>query len=252
MKCIPALLVMAMSLSSCYHVYYAPNTANTPLFSEKGEARINALYAAGGDSEFQGGELQFAYAPAKNVGFMVNGFAGGKSENTGDYYEKGNGSYGEVAIGYFSAMDQRKRWIGEIYGGIGLGTANNDYGMNDRSKVNSTKLFMQPAVGFKTPNFEVAFAPRLSLVNWKVKENNITHQENSDATTDLNYIRGESSFFAFEPALILRGGGETVKFQGALSFSNHHASSFYEEGLTETLTASIGVSFNIKPGRKAK
>src|SRR5687767_8827080 len=102
MKNFIGLLIITAGMTSCAHVYYAPNTPNVPLFTEKGETRINALYASGGNiSSFQGGEIQLAHAVSENVGIMVNGLAGGRTEtvsdwdwtSTGTHEESGNGSY---------------------------------------------------------------------------------------------------------------------------------------------------------------
>jgi hypothetical protein len=60
MKLFIVMIATFFCLSSCHHVYYAPNTPNAPLLSKKGESRINAFYAAGADSKFGGVELQFA------------------------------------------------------------------------------------------------------------------------------------------------------------------------------------------------
>jgi hypothetical protein len=54
MKRLICLLMITAAMSSCVHVYYAPNTPNAPLLSEKGETRINALYSAGGYTNYTG------------------------------------------------------------------------------------------------------------------------------------------------------------------------------------------------------
>src|SRR5215203_4384981 len=111
MNKIYSLIAIAITITSCQHVYYAPNSANAPQLSEKGETRLNALYCAGGDSEFSGGELQAAHAVSDKVGVMINFFAAGTSENVtsissnGSHVEKGNGSYIEGAGGYFMTLD---------------------------------------------------------------------------------------------------------------------------------------------------
>ncbi|HEY0356365.1 MAG TPA: hypothetical protein VGC29_09185, partial [Flavisolibacter sp.] len=148
MKNIICLLIISVGLTSCYHVYYAPNTANAPLLSKTGETRINGLYSQGADTEYDGAELQLAHAINKNVGLMVNGFTASKSEE-GDIsvIEKGSGSYIEFAGGLYKAFDPKAKWIGEIYGGAGFGSVKNDYGLNDHSRVGITKIFVQPAIG---------------------------------------------------------------------------------------------------------
>lgn len=256
MKQITTLLLLAIcSLSSCYHVYYSPNTPNAPLLSKKGETRINALYTTGESSDFNGGELQFAHALSNHFGLLINGFVAGKTEEVSDYFtnnshtEKGNGSYIELGGGAFKSFDARKKWIGEIYAGAGFGSVKNEYGSGDQSKVNCTKFFVQPAIGYKSKNFEAVIIPKISLVNLRVKEANINSQENAAIKDDLSVISQQKSFVAFEPALVLRGGAENVKIQLALSASRFKSDS-YASDLTENSIASIGISININPRKK--
>jgi hypothetical protein len=250
MKYYTLLILLMAGTSSCYHIYYAPNTANTPLFTEKGQTRINGIYCGGGDSEFNGGELQLAHSAGKNFGLMANFMAAGKKENLSENngsteVEKGNGSYLELGAGYFKSFDKQKKWVGEIYGGAGSGTVKNEYGYNDLSKVNIFKLFFQPAVGYKTTYFEIAFAPKISHVNWRVKESIFTSQQNESDKSNIEAIRNKKSFLAFEPALIIRAGGKDFKVHAGLSFSDFKPSSIREDGLTETLNGSIGISLNL-------
>ena len=251
------LILVGATMCSCQHIYYAPNSANAPQLSEKGETRVNALYCSGGDSEFGGGELQVAYAITKNVGVMLNGFAAGESEeitsyNTnGSHMESGKGSYIEGAAGYFMALDAKRKWIADIYGGMGLGSVKNDYGFGDNSKVGNTKFFVQPSIGYKSTHFEFAFVPKLSLVNWRVKESKISHSENDGVKNEIKAIESDPSFVAFEPALLLRAGGQNFKVQAGVSFSNYSTTSFLlQTGLTESMNGHLGISINIKPKNK--
>jgi hypothetical protein len=258
MKRMIPLLIISAGMMSCHHVYYAPNTANAPMLSEKGETRVNALYSTGMDSEFDAFEFQFARAVSGDMGIMVNGFTGGKSEKIPDYYgnsadhmESGNGSYIELAGGYFRSLDERKRWIAEVYGGTGFGFVKSDYGFRDYSKVGVTKFFIQPSMGYKAPHFELALVPKISYVNWRVKQDKITSQESQEARDDMQALRTDPSFFAFEPALLLRGGGKNFKLQAALSICNFKSStSSYADHLAESVNLSLGVSINIKPKKK--
>jgi hypothetical protein len=248
MKIFIFLCAISFSLASCYHVYYAPNTVNAPMLSEKNELRVNALVSNGAESDYYGGELQLAYAVQKHLGIMVNGLAGGKEENTGSYNEKGNGSYGEIGAGYFGKIDPKGKWIAEIYGGFGLGSVTNDYGLSDHSKVAVKKLFVQPAIGFRSKFFEAAFVPRIAFVNWKVKEEFIFSPEHDYDLQDLQRIRNNPHFLNFEPGILLRAGGEYFKVQAGLSFSNLHATAYSD--LYESANGSIGISINVHPRKK--
>ncbi|MGZ8545153.1 MAG: hypothetical protein ACXWV0_07640 [Flavisolibacter sp.] len=256
MRNLLSLMLLAASITSCQHIYYAPNTANAPLLSEKSETKIHALYAGGMDSEYNGGELQFAHAISKNVGVLVNGFSAAKTETISDFYngnthkEDGRGSYGEFAVGLFKPFDENKKWIGELYAGTGLGTIKSTYGWNDRSEVGFTKYFLQPSIGFKGRYFEFAIVPKVSLVNWKVKQASIAHADNQDHRDIMELIRSDKSFVAFEPAFIIRAGSDAIKVQVGLSFSNYKVSNFASQDLAESTNACIGLSIDIKPKKK--
>ena len=243
----------ATLLASCTHIYYAPNTANTPLLSEKGETRINGVYCKGYDTEFTGGELQVAHAFGPNWGIMINGMSVSRDENTGDYMESGKGGYAEAAAGIFKPISSDKKWMVELYGGGGKGSVKNDYGLGRHSTVGITKLFVQPAMGFKTKYFEAAFAPKLSYVSWNVKDKTGVHDDPSSgqsmATADLSAIEKSPHFMAFEPALIVRAGGEGFKIQGALSFSSNSKNN-QNTFLAESLNGSLGVSINFRSAKK--
>lgn len=257
LKLLTILIGLAVTFASCTHVYYAPNTANAPLFTEKGETRINGLVAEGGESQFSGGELQVAHAITNSFGVMVNGMSVSRSEQVdrfswgGSYpthIESGKGSYVEFAGGYFKGLDKSKRVVFETYGGIGFGGVNNDYGYGNYSKVNITKLLIQPSLGYKSKYFETAIVPKLSFVNWHVKESRFSGSNHEQALTS---IESKPNLVAFEPALVLRAGAKDVKFQ--LSFSTSALVGSGRDkvnGLTEDLNVSFGMSVNLRPKTK--
>lgn len=261
MKTFIYLLVITVGMTSCAHVYYAPSTPNATLFTEKGETRINGLYASGGNvSSFQGGEIQLAHSVSKNIGIMVNGIAGGRTQNVDDWdwnsprglhEESGKGSYIEFGAGYFNAFDTKKKWIAEVYGGFGFGSISNDYGSNDRTKVNHSKIFLQPSMGYKSKHFEFAFVPRMSFIHWESKEIQLSHSANDYVKADMLAIKSRPNFFSFEPAIILRAGGENVKLQTGFTLSNFSSTSwFFAEDLTETMNFNLGISVNLKSKKK--
>jgi hypothetical protein len=250
MKRFLCLSTAAITLSSCFHVYYAPNTVNAPLLSEKGEVRFNALYSNGANSDYDGGEFQFACAVTDKWAIICDYFAAGKEENTGSYVEKGHGSYGEIGAGIFKTVDPKAKCIFEVYGGIGGGHVSNEYGLGDESNVGIAKFFIQPDIGYKGKYFEALFCPRLAIVNWKVKDSYIKHTEHQYEQENIDYIKSNRSNFAFEPAFVIRAGSEQVKAQLALTFSNFHGSTIYFNEFTETLNGSLGITFNIKSRKK--
>jgi hypothetical protein len=189
---------------------------------------------------------------------MANAFFVGQTEevsnwdlwNPSTHTEKGNGSYAELGGGYFTPLDGNKKWIGEVYSGFGLGSITSDYGYGDNSKVGIAKFFIQPSIGYKSRNFEMVIVPKLSFINWKIKESRISDLNNDDEKGDIESMRGRPGFVSFEPALILRGGGEEFKIQGGLSLSTKGMYSETSPQLIESLNASIGISINIRPSKK--
>jgi hypothetical protein len=238
---IPIAISACVLCASCDHVYYSPNTANTPLLTKKNEARINGAVSLSKVSEFGAGEIQLAYAFTNYFGLMVNGITGYKSENTDDYEEKGDGQYIEMAPGFFIPISNNKNWIAEIYGGMGKGRVYNDYGLGDHSKVSISKVFVQPAIGYKIKNFEIALSPKISFINWIVKEDQIFSSVSDLKMVDR--IKANPKFTAFEPGVILRCGGEKIKVQVVYSWSKLNSQLV---DLTETEIISIGFSFNIR------
>jgi hypothetical protein len=246
MKNIILFLFVAFSLISCTHVYYAPNTPNVPLFSQKGETRINALFSTTSSSAGTGGELQAAHAVGRNAAIMINAFAARSSNEV----EKGKGRYLEFGMGGFRTPVRANSWVGEVYGGGGIGTVRYDFENKNNSKVNFSRFFLQPSLGYRIKNFEAAFVPRLSFVHWTVKEANFTSQDQGSAI-EITAIRDFPNFISFEPTILIRGGGEHVKLQ--LAVTGLHSKRGQSAMLLERSNVSLGISINLdsrKGGKK--
>lgn len=250
MKLLICVFIISIGMASCHHVYYAPNTSNIPLFSDRNQVRINGLYSNGDVSSFKGGEAQVAASLTDKWAAMANFFSASNTDNTGSYDESGRGSYFEFAGGYFKTIDRQKKWVGEIYAGFGGGNVMNDYGLGDHSKVGITKFFLQPNIGYKSKFFEFGFSPKISLVNWKVKDHTVSNTEHDWANSDLGFIKSDPNFLAFEPALLVRLGSENFKIQGALSFSSSRGGILDYNELTETFNASLGISLYFNTRKK--
>lgn len=249
MKFYLILVVIIIGNTSCHHVYYAPNTANVPLLSHKGEARINGLYCTGWDSEFNGGELQLAYAPANHLGFMINRFSGAKSEmvsdielmsdfgpSPGGQVEKGHGSYLEFASGYFRSL-RNKNFIVEMYGGYGFGRVDNDYGPSQLTQTNISKFFIQSAIGYKTKRIEFAFAERFGVMNWKFKDSYFYNQYPS------LYNYKIAPLYVLEPSFTVRAGFPNIKLQLSMTHSGVLNTNYYND-VVERMNFAIGASVN--------
>ena len=236
-RCI-ILLFTAILFGSCLHLYYAPNSSNVPLFKEKGEAKINANYSGG--AEISGAEIQGAYAVSEHVGIMLNtAFLGSSEEYSDGQKDEGNGYLVEAGAGYF--MPLAENFIFETYAGLGVGGANNEYYYGGNSKVNFTKFFIQPALGFSVKNVDFGAASRFSAVFMNVQN---TSGVNTIDLPDLQYIEANPTSILWEPSLFVRFGFESVKAQlkytPSLNLNN-------QELAQETYLLGLGLSFAINP-----
>lgn len=229
------LITLVIPFTSCVHYYYAPNGHNVPLLKEKGETKIVA--ALSGGDEFTGFEAQFSSAVAKNIGIMANFMTGSGEENyESGRNESGKGTFFEIGTGYYKPLGQR--FVFETYGGIGLGSINNEYSQGD-SKVKFTRLFIQPNIGYKVRGFEVALSSRFSGLNYhSVISNNLEPYDQYD----LEYIKNNKFSFLFEPALTIRGGGEKFKIQLQLVLSENLNN---RNLMQETGNFNIGLYFDL-------
>ena len=253
MKLFFILISVVLINTSCVHVYYAPSNANSPLLSHKGEARVNGLYTTGWDSEFDGGELQLAYAVTNHFGVMANGFTAGKSEvvsdwevmgdfgpSPGGHREKGHGSYLELAGSYYKTFQEK--FILEAYGGYGFGRVDNDYGSGQTSRNRISKIFVQPAVGCKIRNVEFGVAQRIGLMNWNFKDHY------GSLPQDIFSYRVQR-LFIFEPSITVRAGFPNVKFQLSMAHTNVLNTNYVNADI-ESLTIGMGVSINFDALKK--
>jgi len=227
--------------SSCNQIFYSPNSSHAPLFSRKGEARINGTLSMGAATEITGGEAQLAYAVLPNIGLMTNGFIASKKQEN----ERGKLSYFELAPGWYSSRGKNKEFIMEVYVGYGKGNVRNNYQHNEFSRSSFNKIFLQPAVGHKGKHIEVAFVPKISHVQLKFGQDNLSHSDNSFEKEMLNNLKSNPKLTMFEPSVIIRAGGETLKGQLTMNFSTGRGFILFD--VTETCLFSLGVSVNLKP-----
>jgi len=241
------LLFLTATISSCNHVYYAPNTPNLPQLGEKGDGRISATYSTGGESGFNGGELQFAYAPHRYIGFMGSFMSVAKREETSNgVVESGTGSYGELGIGLFKTRSSAKHFSMEVFAGRGFGSVKNEYEGTDYSKVGIGKWFLQPDIGYRGEVLDVAFTPKISLIHWKVRESRFNPNSSPYEQYDVDAIRSKKNFIAFEPGIVFRAGGKQVRGHLGIGFSFTNLDGPGATLLTESMTTSFGLSIQLK------
>lgn len=235
-------LVMAFGFlfTSCARYYYAPNSANIPLLSEK-EAKINVQYATGTVSK--GFECQSAFAISPHFGGMVNAMLGGSNYDRYEYNSgETNTKYVEIGAGYFTPI-KGTSLVFETYGGIGTGGVKNKYYGDGNSKVRFTKLFAQPSIGVKMKGFEFGISSRISWINQKLVSTSVS--EMHPEFINLEYIPEHPESFLWEPGFVLRLGGE--KFLAQLQYTHSANLSNPDRNYNEeTGYFTIGFSIPIK------
>ena len=195
-------------MSGCTHYFYLPNSHNVPLLHEKNDARLSLGSYTGtdGSTSASGFEFQGSYAVTNKVGIMASYMHA--SGSSGEEY--GRGAYADVGAGYFTA-GKSKHFVFETFGVIGYGGAENRFSNFATCKVNFTKVFVQPTLGYKSKNFDAAFSWRLASLHYA------SFGFNGQLTeADMNGIRTletNPDFILSEPGITLRFGFEDLKIQ---------------------------------------
>ena len=160
-------LLLLLVATSCASVYM-PNTRNTPMFRESGEAQLSVYAAAGLD--FQG-----AYAVTDHIAIMGNYNWLSANQTVADSTFKQKNNLWEVGLGLYG-VKRKIRW--ELFAGYGMGKVDSysqlgglfysDFGQQEViSTGNYTKIFIQPSLGSNKKKVNVAFTPRISLIEFK-------------------------------------------------------------------------------------
>jgi hypothetical protein len=199
------IIVLVLFVSGCNPVFYAPTSHNLPLFREKHEIHITATGIS--TDQADGFEGQAAYSITNHFGIIANGsYLSGENETK---TRSGNGYLGEFGAGYFKPIGEN--FVFEIFTGGGTGkvstTNNNGYTFD----LNFAKYFLQPTIGYSTKFADIAFSPKIAMVQFK---HGLTENYETDVNGNYNlYFTGKRNYIAFEPALTIRGGWKYTKLQ---------------------------------------
>lgn len=265
------LAVITCAFSACtetMHVY-VPSAVNVPLLKEKNEVKgLVSLNAA-----------QIAYAPTDHFAVMAGGqwvfnrswlYGGDNGEYYGDDdvidYDA-RGSSVEVGAGYFTALDEKRRAVFDVYGGVGIGnfrTIDDAYYQNagtDKKvdyKVGSrfTKFFVQPSIGLSHKVIEVAFTPRFSVVRFRSQTRNSLAFAN-DPEGLANFTSLNNTWVPFlEPTVTFKVGYKYIKYSMQLTVSNalrdDEYSDTYITDYFQRVAFNVGASFNFGSWLNAK
>lgn len=239
------ILLLAFLIVGCMPCYYTPNVQNVPMFNARNQANATVGYRFGLYS--RGWDIQSAYSLTDHIGIMANynhfGATYNESEDGWVAVEDGNfrGNLFEFGLGYYRPIPGD--FIFEAYGGAGWGNITNefsDYLSHLESEVKYNRYFIQPAIGWRHSNINLAFSTRFCAINY-------THYTLQDPQNqyDMFELMGvdHNPCWMLEPAFTFRGGGKVVKFQTqiGLSFELNN-----EEVNYDPFSFSFGVAFTIR------
>ena len=153
---------IALTFIGCSPAYYAPNSLNVPMFREKHEGRLSTGFSMTGGTA--GTDLQGAYALGKHVGVIANTQYLGGTSPKGTL--KGRNFNLETGLG--CSFWPENDIVFELYGGMGRSFAKQEelYQANGISYAKNFKGFIQPSIGYKGRNFEIAFSYKAAFVRY--------------------------------------------------------------------------------------
>ena len=203
---------------------YSPAAQNIPVLITKGDSKLSAAvstnlskgYTANNrfnETKNRGFDLQGAYAITNHFAIAANYYNRNESNNgskTSGRLDSVNIRYKrqltEVAVGYFTPLDERKLSMFQLFGGIGKGQfsfidvgkdrSNIDYIRNHQAQV--TKFYFQPAFMIQSKgNFAASFSSRFSFLKFNNIKTDYTPTELSNYQLD-SLMDGTRNFW--EPA----------------------------------------------------
>ena len=169
-----------------------------PLFHEPGEVRLAA--SVGGGDESSCGELQGAVSFSDHFAMMGNFMHAQNSEK-----KAAQGNLVELGAGYFNPLAEH--FVFEFYGGAGYSDQTHRYDEKYWSKLNFTRFFAQPSIGFSHNAVDLILSARIQSAIFS----NI--RDNTERNDGLTSLKESPMINSVEPALTIRLGWKYVKAQ---------------------------------------
>lgn len=252
------LLLLCSFLSSCITLY-KPNIINTPLLQEKNEAILSAGLGLSGNGLVN---IQSAYAVGNQTAIMLNGMYHTRSNDSVNTGAAGNEKLkmfaGELGLGYFKNLNEKKSGLFQCYGGVGLGhTSDKVQGSGPKPYItaNYVNIFIQPGIAVTNKNFDVSLDIKTNFVQL-FNVNSYLYTQFEWWNTDF-VLRQDTTFnfINIEPALTFRVGDNRIKGflqLGAIlpvyNTENYFAVNTSSYLLVPLIKSSLGITYTF--GRK--
>ncbi len=230
------ITIFATSCKTPRHIY-SPVAHNVPVLTKKGDSKIGAVYSTNAvgqqtkdgveiDNRSRGYDLQGAVAITDNFAIQAahayrwEKTTGGPDSITIKYKR----NLTEFGLGYYLPINDKKNTFFQVFAGAGLGR----FSFTDTDKTGSyfhqaniTKIYLQPAVFFKSKgSFTTSVALRFSGINYSKVKTNYSASQLDDY--HLNDLTGRMKWF-LEPASVSSFGFKNIpglrfEVQAGLSF----------------------------------
>ena len=249
---LPILYIILSSLfTSCSPQFYAPTTAMTPLFREKGETQLSG-HIGSGDEIDRIIQIQGACAIDSHLAILGTLYTAESSyhNNAPISVNAGKGSQVEIAMGYYKPISPGLSY--ELYGVLALGEVKNNFEKKYSSFSLATtkfepivttnkcfKPFVQANMGYRSKYFDAAFNMRIGFLHiGAITETtpSLDTSFKSPPVQSLEKIKSNPNSFLIEPGFTIRCGYEPIKLQLHLgkSFSSN-GSNYPIDGTVLTL-----------------
>jgi hypothetical protein len=193
------IVFFVLMISQSCRPLYVPNIHNVPLLKEKKDVSVT----------LNPNELQGAYAVTNNIGVMLNLYKNNVNF-TFDYEGGVSRSLCEVGVGCFKKFG--KFGVFEIYGGYGIGGLEfgKSSGANDFYSANTSRIFLQPNIGFSNKFLDIILSTR--LFSYSLNDPDLSRYQGPDTFDfDLSHVH-EKSYLYIEPAITIKLGWKQAKF----------------------------------------
>lgn len=232
MKKLYYILLTGVLTCGCSQVYYAPKSQHIPLFT--GTKQLNAQAGFGISERTKHAEVSASYSLVNHLAITGSLNFTGETAPIGlfDGSEIKGIAGGFGIIGFYPFAE---RAVFETTIGFSAGDMEIYYSNFPTDLISYHAFYFQPSIGYTTKYFEAAFSVKVNQ-----------HNYNSLDPVYRDYFKlsypSQTKYVFVEPAITLRGGGKTVKFQLQLVKSGHFQTHDFER---EDYLVNMGISVSL-------